>query len=194
MWSVILSCRKVFGISSLLSSFNHWQWWVNKSPIFFFFLLLWRQQLKPFFHFSQASESVQFSSVQSLSSVQLFVTPWTAACRASLSIINSRSSLKLMSSELVMLSNHVILYRPLLLLPSVFKIGNIKEGPLETFRKYQIDFGINQIWAWVLRDLWILRGLFNTLSFNFPVSHEILLCRLEGMENGKVPGMVPGIQ
>ena len=60
------------------------------------------------------------SSVQSLSHVQLFATPWTAACQASLSITNSRSLLKLMSMELVMPSNHLILCCPLLLLPSVF--------------------------------------------------------------------------
>ena len=60
-----------------------------------------------------------FSSVQSLSHVRLFVTPWTTACQASLSIINSRSLLKLMSIESVMPSNHLILCGPLLL-PSVF--------------------------------------------------------------------------
>ena len=62
--------------------------------------------------------SVQFS--QSLSHVQLFVTPWTAAHLASLSITNSRSLLKLMSVELVMPSNHLILCRPRLLPPSIF--------------------------------------------------------------------------
>ena len=61
-----------------------------------------------------------FGSVQSLSCVQLFVTPWTAAPQASLSITNSQSLLKLMSIELVMPSNHLILCRPLLLLPSIF--------------------------------------------------------------------------
>ena len=61
-----------------------------------------------------------FSSVQSLSHVQLFATPWTAARQASLSITNSWSLLRLMSFELVMPSNHLILCRPLLLLPSVF--------------------------------------------------------------------------
>ena len=59
-------------------------------------------------------------SVQSLSRVWLFVTPWTAARQASLSITNSRSLLKLMSIELVMPSNHLILYRPLLLPLSIF--------------------------------------------------------------------------
>ena len=64
--------------------------------------------------------SVQFSSVQSLSCVWLFVTPWTAAHQTSLSITNSRSLLKLMSIESVMPSNHLILCDPLLLLPSIF--------------------------------------------------------------------------
>ena len=58
--------------------------------------------------------------VQSVSYVQLFVTPWTAAHQASLSFTNSRSLLKLMSIESVMPSNHLILCRPLLLLPSIF--------------------------------------------------------------------------
>ena len=61
----------------------------------------------------------QFSSVQSLSCPQRFVTPWTAACQASLSITNSQSLLKLMSIESVMPSNHLILCHPLLLLPSI---------------------------------------------------------------------------
>ena len=64
--------------------------------------------------------SIQFSSAQSLSRVQLFATPWTAACQASLFITNSRSLLKLMSSESVMPSHHLILCHLLLLLPSIF--------------------------------------------------------------------------
>ena len=64
--------------------------------------------------------SVQFSSIQSLTRVQLFATPWTAAHQASLSIINSQSLLKLMSVESVMQSNHLILCCPLLLPPSIF--------------------------------------------------------------------------
>ena len=59
-------------------------------------------------------------SVQLLSHVRLFVTPWTAAYQASLSITNSQSLLKLRSIESVMPSNHLILCRPLLLLPSIF--------------------------------------------------------------------------
>ena len=64
--------------------------------------------------------SVQFSSVQLLSHVQLFVMPWTASRQVSLSIANSQSLLKLMSIESVMPSNYLILCHPLLLLPSIF--------------------------------------------------------------------------
>ena len=63
---------------------------------------------------------VQFSSVQSLSRVQLFATSWTAARQASLSITNSGRLLKFMSIETVWPSNHLILCHPLLLLPSIF--------------------------------------------------------------------------
>ena len=63
--------------------------------------------------------SVQFSSVQSLSHVWLFATPWIAARQASLSITNSRSSPKLMSIESPMTSSHLILFHPLLLLPPI---------------------------------------------------------------------------
>ena len=69
---------------------------------------------------AQHLEYIQFSSVQPLSRVWLFPTPWTAACLASLSITNSRTLLKLRSIESVMPSNHLILYRPFLLLPSIF--------------------------------------------------------------------------
>ena len=70
----------------------------------------------PCFYFSP----ICFSSFQSLSRVWLFVTPWTAACQASLSISNSRTLLKLMSIESVIPSNHLILCHPLLLMSSIF--------------------------------------------------------------------------
>ena len=66
-----------------------------------------------------SQDSVQFSSVQLLSCVWLFATPWIAACQASLSITNSWSLLKLMSIESVMPSTHLILCHPLLLLPPI---------------------------------------------------------------------------
>ena len=72
------------------------------------------------FYLIGSFRSVQFSSVQSLSHVRPFATPWTTACQASLSITNSQKPPKPMSIESVMPSNHLILCRPFLLLPSIF--------------------------------------------------------------------------
>ena len=69
--------------------------------------------------FTDVFNKYSLSSVQSLSHVWLFATPWTAALQASLSITNSRSSLRLTSIESVMPSSHLILCRPLLLLPPI---------------------------------------------------------------------------
>ena len=78
--------------------------------------------INPFYSglFSPPHFFLQFSSVQSLSCVQLFATPWTASHQVFLSITNSQSLLKLMSIESVMSSNHLILCHPLLLQPSIF--------------------------------------------------------------------------
>ena len=76
-------------------------------------------------HFSLARILLQFSSVQLLSCVRLFATPWTAACQASLSITNSKNLPKLMSTESVMPSNHLILCHRLLLLPSIFPSNRV---------------------------------------------------------------------
>ena len=86
----------------------------------FNFHLLVKGVSNRFLHHRVTLHSVQFRSVQSLSSVWLSATPWAAARQASLSITNSRSPPKPMSIELVMPSSHLILYRPLLLLPSIF--------------------------------------------------------------------------
>ena len=72
-------------------------------------------------HLSSTKHEVRYtSSVHSFSHVWLFATPWTAAHQASLSITNSQSLVKHVSIESVIPSNHLILYRPLLLLPSIF--------------------------------------------------------------------------
>ena len=83
--------------------------------------------MEPLLHFMKRTSfethetfEIQQYSVQSLSRVSLFVTPWTAAHQASLSITNSRSLLKLMSIKSVMPSNHLILCCPLLLPPLIF--------------------------------------------------------------------------
>ena len=96
------------GIKPALLSLLHWQ--VSSLP------LSHQGSPKP----GWLTHYYPFGSVQSLSRVRLFVTPWTSACQAFLSITNSQSSLKLMSIESVMPSNHLILCPPLLLLPSIF--------------------------------------------------------------------------
>ena len=105
------------------------------SPLFFlleyscfamlYWFLLCNEMTQLYVHISPLprgplSHPSQFSSVQSLSHVQLFATPWTAACQASLSIANSQNLLKLVSIESVMPSNNLILCHPLLLLPHSF--------------------------------------------------------------------------
>ena len=85
--------------------------------------------------------------VQSLSCFQLFVTPWTAACQASLCFSISWSLLKIMSIELVMLSNHLILYHLLLLLPSVIPsirvFSNESALPIRWSKYWSFSFGIS---------------------------------------------------
>ena len=86
----------------------------HPSPLFW--RTFWNSVMSNVF-FTLTYPSVQFSSVQSLSRVWLFATPWISAHQASLSITNSRSSLRLTSIESVMPSSHLILCHPLLLLP-----------------------------------------------------------------------------
>ena len=90
--------------------------------------------------------SVQFSSVQSLSRVQLFVTPWIAARQASLSITNSRSSLKLTSIESVMPPSHLILCHPLFLLtpisPSIIVFSNESTFCMRCPKYWSFSFSI----------------------------------------------------
>ena len=95
----------------------------------------------------QMLPSVQFCSVQLLSCVRLFATPWTTVCQASLSITNSQSLLKLMSIESVMPSNHLILFHPFLLPPSIFPSFRVfsKESVLHTIwpKYWNFSFSIS---------------------------------------------------
>ena len=79
----------------------------------------WRNCIRCMMVFRRPLWELQFSSVQSLSCVQLFATPWVAARQTSLSITNSRSSLRLMSIKSVMPSSHLVLCHPLLFLPPI---------------------------------------------------------------------------
>ena len=82
----------------------------------------------------------QFSSIQLLSHVRLFVTPWTAACQASLSITNYWSPPKSMSIKLVMASNHLILCHSLLLLPSIFPSIGVFSNELVLCNRWPKDW------------------------------------------------------
>ena len=101
-------------------------------------------------------------SVQSLNRVRPFATPWTAACQASLSITNSQSLLKLMSIESVIPSNHLILCRPLLLLPSIFP--SIRVFSSESVLRigwpvyWSLSF-IHQSFQWIFRTDFLYDGL-----------------------------------
>ena len=85
--------------------------------------------------------------VQSISTVQLFATPWTAACQASLSFTLSWSLFRFMSIELMMLSNHLILCRPLLLLPSIFPSIRVFSSesalPIRWPKNWSFNFSMN---------------------------------------------------
>ena len=91
----------------------------------------------------------QLNSVQSLSRVRLFATPWITPHQASLSITNSRSSLKLMSIELVMPTSHLILCRPLLLLPPSLPASE--------------SFPVSQLFAWGGQSARV-----SALAYSFP--------------------------
>ena len=108
----------------------------------------------------QSPSALIFSSVQSLSHVRLFATPWTAACQAFLSITNSWSLLKLMPIESVMPSSHHIFCHPLLLLPSIFpSIRVFSRQHIKKQRYYSASkgpssqgygFSSSHVWMWEL--------------------------------------------
>ena len=139
-----------------------------------------------------------FISVQSLSHVRLFVTQWTAACQASLSITSSQSLFKLMSIELVMPSNHFILYHPLLLLTSILPSFRVfsNESVLRTrWPKYQscnfsispsneysglISFRID----WL--DLLVVQGVSRVFSNTAVQKHEFFRTQISLWSNSYI--------
>ena len=132
--------------------------------------------------------SVQFSSVQSLSQVWLFVTPWITAHQASLSITNSRSSLRLTSIEAVMPSSYLILCRPLLLLPiippSIWVFSNESTLHMRWPNYWSLSFSIilsnehpgliSFRMDWL--DLLAVQGTFKSLLQHHSSNASILLC------------------
>ena len=138
------------------------------------------------------------SSVQSLSRVRLFVTPWTAASRASLSITNSRSSRKLMSIKLVRPSNHLILCHPLLLPPSIFpsiKVFSNESALRIRWPKYwSFSFSITPSnehsglisfrMDWL--DLFAVKGLSRVFSNTTVQKHQFLGTQLSSQSNSHI--------
>ena len=139
------------------------------------------------------------SSVQSLSWVQLFATPWTAACQTSLSITNSQSSLKLMSIESVMPSNHRILCRPLLLLslifPSIRVFPNDSALPIRWPKYWIFSFSIStfsvniQDWFPLGWTGWISlqsKGLSRVFSNTTVQKHQFFSAQLSSQSNSHI--------
>ena len=116
--------RFVCGTSKLL--YLEFYIWIFYSCFYFLHKPLWNSYKEMRLMAPKRPPPFFFGSVQLLSCVPLFATPWTAACWASLSIANSWSLLKLMSIELVMPSNHLIPWHPLLLPPSEWLMQKIK--------------------------------------------------------------------
>ena len=125
------------------------------------------------------------SPVQSLSHVWLFVTPWTAAHQASLSITNSQSLLKLMSIELVMPSNHLILCHPLLLPPSIFPsirvFSNESVLPIRWPKYWSFSFSLSNEYSGLISfrmdwlDLLAVQGALKSLLQHHTSKASILL-------------------
>ena len=131
---------------------------------------------------------VQFSSVQSLSHVQQFASPWTAARQASLSITNSPSLLKLMSIESVMPSNHLILCHPLFLPPSIFPSIRVfsNESVLRTrwpkYRSFSFSISPSNEYSGLISfrmdwfDLLAIQGTLRSLLQQHSSKTSVLLC------------------
>ena len=142
--------------------------------------------------------------VQSCSRVQLFVTPWTAARQASLSITNSTSLLKLMSIESVMPSNHLIICHPLLLLPSVFPRIMVfsKESVLcirwPKYWSFGFSFSPSNEYSGLIAfrmdwlDLLAVQGTLNSLLQHHSSKASILQCSVLLMVQLSHPSMTTG--
>ena len=141
---------------------------------------------------------LQFSSVQSLSRVRLFVTLWTTARQASLSITNSQSSLKLMSIESVMTSNNLVLYHPLLLPPLIFPsnraFSNESVLPIMCPKYWSFSFSISpfmniQNWfplGWIGWISLQSKGLSRVFSNTTVQKHQFFSAQLSSQSNSHI--------
>ena len=142
--------------------------------------------------------AVQFSSVQLLSHVRLFATPWTAPHKAALSITNSWSLPKLMSMESVMSSNHFILCHPLLLLPSIFPSIRVFSNELALCIRWPKDWSfsfsispsneylglISFRMDWL--DLLAVQGTLRSLLQHHSLKASILQAQLSSQSNSHI--------
>ena len=136
----------------------------------------------------------QFSSVQSLSNVRLFVTPWAAACEASSSITNSRSSPKLMSNESVMFSNHFLLCCPLICIPQSFTAsGAFQMSHLFAAGRQSIGISVlpinTQDWLPLGWIGWISlqsKGLSRVFSNTRVQKHQFFITQLSSQSNSHI--------
>src|SRR5574337_374846 len=144
------------------------------------------------------------SSVQLLSHVQLFATPWTAGHQASLSITNSQSLLKLMSIKSVMPSNHLILCCPLLLLPSIFLSIRVfsSESVLHIrwpeYWRFSFSISPSNEYSWLISfrmdwlDLLAVQGTLKSLLQHHSSKASILRCSAFFMVQLSHPHMTTG--
>ena len=136
----------------------------------------------PLFLIKRTGSSVQLSTVQSLSHVRLFVTPWTAAHQASLFVTNSQSLLKLMSIESVISSNHLILCRPLLppsIFPSIRVFSNESVLRIRWPKCWSFSFSIspsNEYSGLMWLDLLAVQGTLKSLLQHHSSQASILQC------------------
>ena len=146
--------------------------------------------------------SFQFSSVQSLSRVQLFATPWNVAHQASLSIASSQSLFKLMSIESVMPSNHFILCLPLFLLPSIFPsiFSNESALPIRWPKYWSFTFNMSPSneYSGLISfridwfDLFSVKGTLKSLLQHYSSKASILQCSASFMVQLSHPYMNTG--
>ena len=150
------------------------------------------------------TESIQFSSVQLLSHVWLFVSPWIAARQASLSITNSQSIPKLMSIELVMPSNHLILCHPFLLLPpippTIRVFSNKSSLHIRCTKHWSFSFNISPSnehpglisfrMGWL--DLLVVQGTLKSLLQHHRSKASILRCSAFSIVQLSYPYMITG--
>ena len=144
-WDIWFSLIVTFWCSHYLPLFQN----------FYIVYITWILPSPPLSHSLKAARDnawASFNSIQSLSCVRIFATPWTAAHQAFLSITNSRSFLKLMSIQSVMPSNHLILYHPLLHPPSIFPSIRVlsKESVLQVAKVLAFQLQ-NQPSQWIFR-------------------------------------------